>query len=141
MTADKLLSLLHGVKRTGPGRYVAQCSAHQDKSPSLAIKELPDGKILLHCFAGCSAAEVLAAIGLSLEDLFPEKQDGYSGAKEKRPWVALDVLRCITGEALIVAIAASSVAQGVPLPEGDRKRLLIAAARLQAALEVASGNS
>lgn len=141
MSIDKLLSPLRGVKQTGNGRFVAQCPAHQDKSPSLAVREMPDGKILIHCFAGCSAAEVLAAIGLSLEDLFPEKQEGYSGAKAKRPWVALDVLRCISGEAIIVAIAANSVAQGVPLPEADRKRLLIAASRLSAAMEVANGNS
>jgi hypothetical protein len=27
---------------------------------------------LIHCFAGCSAAEVLAAVGLSLGDLYPK---------------------------------------------------------------------
>lgn len=44
-------------------------------------------------------------------------------------------------EALVVAIAANSVAHGEELQEADRKRLLVAAARLQAGLEVANGDS
>jgi hypothetical protein len=46
------------------------------------------------------------------------------------------VLRCVAFEALLVSIAAHNVAQGVALPEADRKRLLVAASRLQAAVEV-----
>lgn len=141
MSADKLLSLLSNVKRTRPGHWIATCPAHQDKRPSLAIRELHDGRVLLHDFAGCSTSDVLAALGLTLEDLFPERQAGYTGAKERRPWSALDILRCVASETLIVAIAASSVAQGVALPEVDRKRLMVAASRLQSALEVANGDS
>jgi len=141
MSAHKLLSLLRGVKPTGPGRWVSLCPAHEDKRPSLAIRELPDARILVHCFGCCATSEVLAAVGLTMEDLFPERQDGYGGAKERRPWNAIDVLRCISLEALIVAIAANNLAKGVALPEADRKRLQLAAARLQAAMEVANGDA
>jgi hypothetical protein len=136
MSAHKLLPLLCGVKPTGPGRWVSLCPAHEDKRPSLAIRELPDGRTLLHDFAGCPTSEVLAAVGLTMEDLFPERQEGYGGAKERRPWNAIDVLRCVAFEALIVMIAARNLAQGVALPEADIKRLQLAAARLQAAVEV-----
>ncbi|SOD40560.1 DNA primase [Nitrosovibrio sp. Nv4] len=139
MSVDKLLSLLHGVKPTGRGRWVSRCPAHEDSRPSLAIRELDDGRVLLHDFAGCPTSDVLAAVGLTLEDLFPERQEGYSGAKERRPWSAIDVLRCVAFEALVVSIAANNVAQGVELPEADRKRLLLAASRLQAATEVCDG--
>jgi hypothetical protein len=141
MSAHKLLSLLQKVKKTGPGRWIACCPAHQDRRPSLAIRELEDGRLLLHDFAGCSAAEVLAAIGLSLKDLFPERPSGHGDKKVDRPWFAIDVLRCVAFEALVVAIAANSVAHGEELQEADRKRLLVAAARLQAGLEVANGDS
>lgn len=36
---DKLTSRLDGVKSNGYGKYLARCPAHDDKSPSLAIKE------------------------------------------------------------------------------------------------------
>ena len=139
MSADKLLPLLHNVKPTGPGRWVARCPAHQDKNPSLAIRELEDGRVLLHDFSGCSTSDVLAALGLTLEDLFPERQTASSSAKERRPFYAIDVLRCVAFEALVVSIAATNLAQGVALPEVDRKRLLVAASRLQAAMEVCNG--
>ena len=136
MSAHKLLSLLHGVKQTGPGRWIARCPAHKDKSPSLAIRELEDGRVLLHDFAGCSTNNVLAAVSLTLEDLFPERLAGHNSPKERRPFYAIDVLRCVAFEALLVAIAAHNLARGVELAEADRNRLLVAASRLQAATEV-----
>ncbi len=68
---DRLLERLERVKATGPGRWSACCPAHDDKSPSLAIRELGDERVLLHCFTGCSTADVLAAVGLEFADLFP----------------------------------------------------------------------
>lgn len=73
MTVEALVSRLEGMKRTGPGRWVAKCPAHEDKRPSLSIRELDDGRILAHCFAGCAVDDVLAAIGLDFEALFPER--------------------------------------------------------------------
>lgn len=137
--ADKLLSRLDGVKPTGPGRWVARCPAHEDKHPSLAVRQLEDGRILIHDFAGCTAGDVLAAVGMSLEDLFPEREDGHQAMRERRPFYATDVLRCIAFEALVVSIAATNLGQGVALPEADRKRLLVAASRLQAAMELCNG--
>ena len=48
------------------------CPAHQDKGPSLAVKDGREG-ILLHCHAGCSAESVLTALNLAPADLFPDK--------------------------------------------------------------------
>ena len=60
-------------KLTGrDGRYTALCPAHDDKSPSLSITETQDGKVLIHCHAGCSAGDIVEAVGLELKDLFPE---------------------------------------------------------------------
>jgi len=56
------------------GHWVACCPAHEDKRPSLAITETDDGRILLKCFAGCSAYEVVSAVGMDLTDLFPKDQ-------------------------------------------------------------------
>jgi len=69
---DLLLGRLEGVRKTGPDKFMARCPAHNDQSPSLSIRETEDGKILLYCFPGCSAQDVLDAIGLTFEDLYPD---------------------------------------------------------------------
>jgi hypothetical protein len=56
-----LLESLDGVAR-GNGRWTARCPAHDDKKPSLSIKEGHDGKPLLNCHAGCTYDDILAAL-------------------------------------------------------------------------------
>ena len=50
---------------------MASCPHHTDRQASLSIKEGEDGRVLLHCFAGCANADVVASAGLSFPDLFP----------------------------------------------------------------------
>ncbi|MEJ1395970.1 MAG: CHC2 zinc finger domain-containing protein, partial [Candidatus Sedimenticola sp. (ex Thyasira tokunagai)] len=69
MGAEVLLSCLKGVRKRGQGQWMACCPHHEDKSPSLSVRLLDDERILLHCFAGCSPAEVLGSVGLSMSDL------------------------------------------------------------------------
>lgn len=49
----EFLARLDGVRETARGSWVARCPAHEDRKPSLAIRELNDGTVLVHCFAGC----------------------------------------------------------------------------------------
>jgi hypothetical protein len=42
-------------KRNGKG-YMAKCPAHADRRASLSISEGRDGRVLLHCHAGCIEA-------------------------------------------------------------------------------------
>lgn len=134
--ARALLSRLDKVKRTGAGRYQARCPAHDDRGPSLSIRELDDGRVLVHCFAGCDVYSVLASVGLEIGALFPEREIKH-GRSERRPFPAVDVLRCITFEALVVAIAGECLLSGEPFTEGDQVRLALAVSRIQAALNAA----
>ena len=137
MTVDTLLSRLEGVKRTGDGRHVARCPAHESKSgASLAIRELDDGRILLHDFGGCDVHSVLAAVGLDMAALFPEREMQH-GRPERRPFPAADVLRCVAFESLIVATAGTALLGGRPFTDVDRKRMMVAVARLQTATTAA----
>lgn len=72
MTLGEFLARLEGVKRSGNGRYMALCPAHDDREPSLSIAE-KDGKVLLHCHAGCRTEDVLKALGLTMGDLFTDE--------------------------------------------------------------------
>jgi len=74
---EKILDLLQGVAPTGNG-WTALCPAHDDQRPSLSITDGDDGRCLLKCFRGCSAAAIVAALGLELADLF-EGDDRQGG--------------------------------------------------------------
>ena len=68
---ENLLSRLNKVRQSG-GEWTALCPAHDDKNPSLGIKEADDGTLLIKCHTGCATRDILAAVGLGLPDLYPE---------------------------------------------------------------------
>ncbi|MEJ1157373.1 DUF7146 domain-containing protein [Prosthecomicrobium sp. N25] len=60
MRAEQLAKMLTG-HRVGSG-FLARCPAHDDRDPSLSIREGRGGKVLVHCHAGCTQADVVAAL-------------------------------------------------------------------------------
>jgi len=58
--AESIAAALVG-RKFGEG-WVAHCPAHEDSRPSLSLRERPDGKVLVHCFAGCTQDAVLEAL-------------------------------------------------------------------------------
>src|SRR6266478_3022948 len=75
-----VLNRLRGVKKNGAG-WVALCPAHEDKKPSLSIKEAADGKALLRCFAGCELDAICAALQCGKRDLFPKRNSKLTRSK------------------------------------------------------------
>src|ERR1035437_556179 len=72
MTASQIAHSLHG-KRAGK-RWSCRCPVsrmhqHGDRNRSLSVWESEDGWVCLKCFAGCTRAEILAAMGLQVRDL------------------------------------------------------------------------
>ena len=59
---DTVLDKLPNFRKVG-GQYSARCPAHDDHHNSLSIKE-ENGKVLLHCFAGCDYGAIAMALGL-----------------------------------------------------------------------------
>jgi hypothetical protein len=100
---------------------------------------LDDGRVLLHCFADCGVGEVLGALGLGFDALFPEKPIEH-GPRERRPFPAADVLRALADETLLVAVAAANLGQKIELSDADRERLFLAAERIEAGRELALGS-
>jgi hypothetical protein len=135
MGADALLSRLEGVRQRGPSQWSAQCPAHDDRAPSLSIRELDDGRTLLHCFGGCDVELIVGACGLSLTDLFPPRQSipagGASPERRRRMASAGQMLEVLACESLLTWTAAHNLANGHALTPADLKRLDVAARRIQ----------
>lgn len=72
-TLDLLLATLRDaacpMRRVRDGCYRGLCPAHGDKRPSLSVTATAD-RILLHCFAGCPAREVIRSLGWRWDQLF-----------------------------------------------------------------------
>ena len=138
MAAADLLERLSKVKRTGAGTWLACCPAHEDKSPSLSVRELQDGRVLVHCFAGCGFEQVVGAVGLEAGSLFPE-QAQERARPLRRPIPAADVLEAIVAEMGVVSIIAGDMHEGRAVSDEDYKRLWLARERIEEACRVALG--
>jgi hypothetical protein len=135
---DKVLDRLDGVKRTREHRWVAKCPAHLDKSPSLSIREMEDGRILVYDFGGCPAGDVLAAIGLRMADLF-DKPIGHHLPPVRGGLTARELLELNGHESTVVAMLAHKAALGGRLTAEDVDRLNQAADRLGRAAAAIQG--
>lgn len=71
---DLLTSTGHRPQRHGDGAVIARCPGHDDRSPSLSVTDGRD-RVLLYCHAGCAVADIAAALGITVRDLFDEPRD------------------------------------------------------------------
>ena len=78
MSLHEVLHRLRKVKKTGTG-WLTCSPAHRDEHASLSVSEGTDGRVLLHCHAGCSFNDIVGALGLTAQDLAPRNQQGGGG--------------------------------------------------------------
>jgi len=123
MIVDKFLHLLDKVKPTGDDSWIACCPCHDDKTPSMSIKETLNDSgepcLLMHCFS-CHATgvDVAEALGFKAADLFPEKLNHDHTKKQKRKYFpAKTVFECLARDALLVEICAREMQKGFTLNE------------------------
>ena len=92
---EEILARLEKVTRKSTRQSIARCPAHEDKTPSLQVGMTNEGKVLLHCFAGCPPLSIVHALGMSLGDLFPD------GLEDNRPpgWALAERREKQAGEA------------------------------------------
>ncbi|MCQ4164697.1 CHC2 zinc finger domain-containing protein [Tahibacter harae] len=139
---ERLVSRLDRVRRQGKG-YTARCPAHEDRTASLSLSSGEDGRVLLHCFAGCSAADVVHACGLEIGDLFVrrdlrnltpvERAVQREHASQARWRAALNAIQLEMG---VIVIAGRQLLQGQPLDSTDLHRLGEAVDRVENAKAV-----
>ncbi|MDN8615485.1 DNA primase [Variovorax ginsengisoli] len=129
--AEKVLSRASGVRKAGPDRWMFKSPNRDDRTASVSMRELPDGKILLHDFGGDDLESLLCGLGLETHDLFPEPLTVTERPRRRSLISTTDALRILASESNLVAIAAANLAHGVSLTDEDRARLLTAAGRIQ----------
>lgn len=72
MNRGEFVGHFQKARRVREGSYVALCPVHGDRKPSLSI-DFRGGKALLNCRSqGCSARDIIAAVGLTWSDAFDE---------------------------------------------------------------------
>ena len=126
---DDLLSKLEKVKRIGYGKWIARCPCHQDRTPSLSIKD-DNGTILIHCFGcGVSGVDVCNAVGMDVSDLFPPVDIDPDYERIKMPGRKFGIgadqaMYCLQREAMIIYIIANDMLQNksIDTPTMDRLR-------------------
>lgn len=139
MSAAVILDRLERVRQTAPGRWLARCPAHDDRSPSLSVRELDDGRILVHDFGGCDTGNILAALGLDMAALFPQNLPanrsgkGYSPSRSRIP--ARDLLEIVSEEVAVVAVIAADFLNRRSIAARDWQRLATAASRIGSAVD------
>jgi len=139
MTANALLSRLDGVRSTGHDRWIARCPAHDDSRASLSVRELDDGRVLVHDFAGCAVEDVLAAAGLTFEALFPERAVEHRVRRTRSPWDGRNALPALVTEITIIAIYAADLRAGQVPDHRDHERFLRACSSIVQAREYCHG--
>ncbi len=143
-SVDLVLSRLDRVRKSGTG-WIARCPAHEDRTASLSVANGREGRVMLHCFAGCSVHTVLENIGLSVSDLFPRRlaDSTPEERRETRRQVMQAYMAAAVGvldrEAIVVELCASDLAKGLPLAEASQVRLALALERIGAARQVLAG--
>lgn len=136
---EVLLSRLHSVKPSKANSWMARCPAHNGDGRSLAVTHSDDGRILIYCFAHeCDVSDILSAVGMSVQDLFPDRLPEHRYAPRKHGVSGMDVLRAMRNEAAILQLLAEEMGQGELQPAAyDRARQ--SAERIRKALYLCDG--
>ena len=121
MNIEAILVRLQGLRSNRSG-WMARCPAHTDRSPSLSLRE-QDGKILLHCFAGCSTEAVCDALKIRVRDLFSKADLERS----QEPGIVRETRKQIAG--LRSRLAVRDRERGVAVIKTNERNLDFAIAR------------
>jgi len=138
---ENFLSRLQKVKKTGNNSWIACCSAHEDKSPSLSVSVGDDERILVHCFAGCGIDAIAGAIGFSVSDLMPDKKPDEVRNARRIPFSPSDVLACTKNDAALIYVVMCDLDKGKELTEKQIKDAKKASARIYSAANMGGANN
>jgi len=121
---------------------VCRCSnpAHHDKRPSLLVSETDDGRVLMHCRAGCDFDAIRQGLGLDPIDLIPghlrhARNDGNRSPHEGPRFSAWAALQAMAVDVITVALAAAQIRREGWIDDADLDALIQAEARIQTTIQ------
>jgi putative DNA primase/helicase len=131
-TIGRSIAKALGGRKVGCG-WMARCPAHHDRMPSLSICDADDGKVMVHCHAGCDQRRIIAvlrslgmwqengqrALECSAACERAERQPDYDDTNRKRSALALWRSSVSAGETLVETYLNSRGLQ-LPVPEAIR---------------------
>lgn len=137
MSYDTLLSRLNKPRRAAlrAGTVRAHrshcpcCQADGGGNPALSVAESDGGGVLVYCFKGCGAIDVIAALSIDAADLYPDHGSSAGSNGGPNAWASAAAL------ADAVADAAADVLAGGGIDE--YAALASAVARFRAAARAA----
>ena len=117
---------------------MAKCPAHDDQRPILLIEVCEDDRVLLYCYASCGAADIVAAVGLSLADLFRQALPDRQGRHHRRRLTlsARDVIDALDHESAVVMVIAADILARRTISTDDMDRVMLARQRIDRLAEM-----
>ena len=127
MTSAETIAKALGGRKTGNG-WIARCPLHDDQTPSLSISAGRDGKVLVHCHAGCNQRDVYIAVlrnrGLcgkhKRKDPVADEEDADADARKRRAFALAIWRACGPAEATLVQTYLAARGIDLPLPNALR---------------------
>ena len=129
-----VLARLDGVTGRSPS-WMARCPAHDDHQASLHVTKKPDGRVLLHCHAGCGGADIVQGLGLRFGDLKPQGCEFARSEPVERS--ARESLRAVAHAVLVAVQLLNIVADGKIVTERQADLAARLAGEIQSALDTA----
>ena len=134
---ERVLARLDGVQRHGDDSARAFSPLGNKTSRSLSIGRGANGTVIMNDFAGHSVHDVLAAIGLTISDLFPQR-DLRSMTREERSQLRQasmiprwrSALEVLSHEATVLLIAADKMGNGDLLDDAELTRMRVVALKV-----------
>lgn len=117
MSYDTLLSRLHKPRRAAPRRGALRahraccpvCQADGSGNPALSVAESDAGGVLLYCFKGCGALDVIAAAGMQPSYLCPENESSARGNGGPSAWASAAALADAVADAAADVVAGGGI--------------------------------
>ena len=97
-----ILSRMANVKKCGTAQWEAKCPSHDDRRASLSISKGSDGRVLLHCHAGCSVQAICSSLGIATRDLFLSQSPSSNGHAKKPRGRLVRAYDYVSGEGELV---------------------------------------
>ena len=132
---DAVLVRLDELRPNGKDRWRSRCPSCGGNKSALSVGVGDNGSVLLRCWKGCDIAQITAAMGVQMHELFPPSDTSGPPLKRRRLLTAGQAFDAAVDDISFVAVAASNLAYGTALSDEDRSALLRAAGRLNALLD------